>query len=895
MPFCLAHPIFFVWFECINDPKISHFGESVAVSQKITTFALQIGLLQMKRKLFTVLVLVFAFAFPAMATHQRAAEITYKWLGGNAYEFTLTCYTYTPSPAGVQRDSLYVSFGDGSGGYMPRLVYQPLGDNYTLNVYKAQHDYSSAGTYKISMEDANRNYGVVNVPNSVMVPMYIETELVINPFLGFNNSVQLLNAPVDKGCVGKLYLHNPSAYDPDGDSLSFKLVPCRGAYGELIPGYDYPQASNSFEIDALTGELRWVNPVLQGEYNVAFMVEEWRGGVKIGSVVRDMQILISACDNDLPQIHCEDSYCVEAGQQLVFSVEASDPNGDNVILTASGAPFEVPSSPAYTSPDSPIGLNPSFEFVWNTDCSHVRRTPYQMVVRAKDYGSPVSLTNMKTVNVSVLGPKVQQLNATPRGNSVTLDWARYDCQNAAALRIYRHSPCDAYQPEPCETGIRAGYQLVAEIDDITATSFVDDNNGSGLVQGVDYGYRVVAIFHDGAESVPSEEVCVMLKNDLPLMTHVSNESDDLESGHAFVDWTKPIDIDAQFVAPFSYRLTRYLDGNAALVYQGTDTLFHDNAVDLSTATSIYYKVQMFDARQTMVGESTPAYAIALHGTGAHNRADLAWDEFVDWTIDSTQVFRKVENHFVRIATTASMTYSDLNVVDDEDYYYYVRTFGHYGQEGITRPLINYSAIIVVTPGDDEAPSAPILEVETHCEEVSNLLQWHGNTESDLAGFRIYYSGPSQTDYNQLTIVNNPGANSYLHDGLESVMGCYYVRAFDEKGNLSQPSDTICIDKEECPIYELPNVFTPNGDGFNDTFEPKHVQLSIIEQFKIVVFNRWGNVVFETTDPLLDWDGKDRHTRLDCSQGTYFYICDLSYQGVTGTETMRLQGSITLIR
>ena len=55
----------------------------------------------MKRKLLLVILLAFAFAFPAMATHQRAAEITYKWLGGNAYEFTLTCYTYTPSQAGV--------------------------------------------------------------------------------------------------------------------------------------------------------------------------------------------------------------------------------------------------------------------------------------------------------------------------------------------------------------------------------------------------------------------------------------------------------------------------------------------------------------------------------------------------------------------------------------------------------------------------------------------------------------------------------------------------------------------------------------------------------------------------------------------------------------------------
>ncbi len=849
----------------------------------------------MKRKLLLVILLAFAFAFPAKATHQRAAEITYTWLGGSAYEFTLTCYTYTPSPAGVQRDSLYVSYGDGSGAYIPRVVYQPLGDNYTLNVYKAQHDYSSAGTYKISMEDANRNYGVVNVPNSVMVPMYIETELVINPFLGFNNSVQLLNAPVDKGCVGKLYLHNPSAYDPDGDSLSYSLVPCRGMYGEEIPGYDFPQASNSFEIDPVTGELRWENPVLQGEYNVAFMVEEWRNGVKIGSVVRDMQILISTCDNDLPQIQCEDSYCVEGGQQLIFSVSASDPDGDNVILTASGAPFEVPSNYAYMSPDSPSGQNPSFDFIWNTDCAHVRRNPYQVVVHAKDDGWPVNLTNVKTIDISVVGPKVQQLMATPRGNAVTLDWATYDCPNAAAFRIYRKSPCDAYQPEPCETGIRSGYQLIAEINDINTTSFVDDNNGAGLVQGVNYGYRIVALFHDGAESVVSDEACVMLKNDLPLMTHVSNESADLESGHVFVDWAKPIDIDEQYIPPFNYRLMRYQDGNASQVYQGTDTLFHDVAVNLSLVNTIYYKVQMFDARQMLVGESSPAYAIALHGSSGNNRVDLSWDEFVDWTVDSTQVFRKDENHFLKIATTTTMTFSDVNVVNDEEYLYYICTFGHYGIETIARPLINYSAIIAVTPGDDEAPAAPILDVETNCEDVSNLLKWRGNAESDLAGFRVYYEGPSQNEYTQVSIIHNPGENTYLHEGLESVIGCYYVRAFDEKGNLSQPSDTICVDKEECPIYELPNVFTPNGDGFNDAFEPKHVQLSLIEQFKMVVFNRWGNVVFETSDPLLDWDGKDRLTHLDCSEGTYFYICDFSYKGVTGIENMRLQGSITIVR
>ena len=268
------------------------------LSEKNTTFAFSNGG-SMMRKLMLILGMVFCFAFTARATHQRAAEITYTWLGGNAYEFTLTCYTYTPSPAGLQRDSLLVQWGDGNEEYIPRVVMQNLGDDYTLNVYKQIHNFSSSGSYTISMEDANRNFGVINVPNSVMVPMHIETELVINPFLGYNNSVQLLNAPVDKGCVGKLYLHNPSAYDPDGDSLSYKLINCKGLDGMDIPGYSFPEASHSFEIDPVTGELRWENPLLQGEYNVAFMVEEWRHGVKVGSVIRDMQILISACSNNL--------------------------------------------------------------------------------------------------------------------------------------------------------------------------------------------------------------------------------------------------------------------------------------------------------------------------------------------------------------------------------------------------------------------------------------------------------------------------------------------------------------------------------------------------------------------------------------------------------------------
>ena len=753
----------------------------------------------MWRKLLLFSALFLCFAFTARATHQRAAEITYTWLGGNAYEFTLTCYTYTPSPAGLQRDSLLVQWGDGSEEYIPRVVLQNLGEDYTLNVYKQIHNYSTSGTYVISMEDANRNFGVVNVPNSVMVPMHIETELVINPFLGYNNSVQLLHAPVDKGCVGKLYLHNPSAYDPDGDSLSYKLVTCKGQDGIEIPGYTLPQASQSFDIDPVTGELRWENPVLQGEYNVAFMVEEWRHGVKIGSVIRDMQILISTCGNNLPEIQCDDQYCLVAGQQLDFVISASDPDGDNVSLTASGAPFEVAVSPAMLNPETAFGMQPQMEFLWNTTYAHIRNTPYQVVIHAKDDGAPVSLTNVKTVTINVMAPKVQNFAAEVQGHDVTLSWMVYPCPNASALLVYRKAGCDGYVPDACEMGIRNGYQLVATLPDVHSTSFVDHE----LSQGVEYEYRIVAQFPDGALSIVSDAACVTLKNDSPLMTHVTNDSVDLVSGQVVACWARPKEIDEQYVAPFSYALTRILDGESTVVYEGADTTFLDAAVDLAEHTLLIYKVQMRDANQQQMGTSATASAIMLSVTGTNNEAMLTWTEAVPWIVDSTQVFKEVNDRFVRVATVTEMAYTDTDVESDETYRYYVRTFGHYTIQGIMQPLVNYSAIKAVRIGHDE----PI-------------------------------------------------------------------------GEFS---------------YKLPNVFTPNGDGYNDVFEPKVTGLDLIVSAKTVIFNRWGNVLCDTDDPLIRWDGKSKQTKMDCPPGTYFYVCDITYQGETGEEQLHLQGSITVVR
>lgn len=753
------------------------------------------------RKLFVVCLLLM-MVLPAWATHQRAAEITYEWKGGNAYEFTLTCYTYSPSAAGMQRDSLLVMWGDGFGDYVPRVVYQNLGDDYTLNVYRMIHNYSSAGSYVISMEDPDRNYGVVNVPNSVSVPMYIESELTINPFLGHNNSVQLLNAPVDKGCVGKPFYHTPAAYDPDGDSLSYRLVPCKGANGEEIPGYSYPQASSLFDIDPVTGILQWENPVLQGEYNVAILIEEWRQGVKIGSVIRDMQILINACNNNLPRINAISDTCVVAGSTLDFVITGIDPDGDQVTLEASGGPLNVPVSPAVMTPPTDYGLNPAFEFTWHTECSHIRKMPYQLVIHAKDNSFPIPLSNVHAVNITVIGPAIENLVV----EDFRLSWSPYNyCSNVEAIRVYRRIGAMPYDPDYCETGARPGYQLIAELP-ANATSYVDDNGGVGFAQGVDYCYRVVALFHGGAESRPSDEVCLQIPNNQPLMTKVSNDATQLDNGHLQVKWVRPQEIDPQFTAPYTYRLIRNLNGSESTVYAGLDSTFYDADVNLAEVQSLTYRVEMKDANQQVMGTSAPASPVMLTGTGNDQKASLSWIEDVPWVVDSTQIYREFDTVFAKMGTTTAMSFDDTNVQNEVTYRYYVCTYGHYTLEGLSRPLVNYSAIIEVKPNAEEPEPEP-----------------------------------------------------------------------------------------DQPVYELPNAFTPNGDGINDVFVPMRITPDLITNVKMHIFNRWGRTVFDTDDIFINWDGRVGGSGQPCSPGTYFYVCDVEMITPEGPVTKRLQGSIMIVK
>ncbi len=115
-------------------------------------------------------------------------------------------------------------------------------------------------------------------------------------------------------------------------------------------------------------------------------------------------------------------------------------------------------------------------------------------------------------------------------------------------------------------------------------------------------------------------------------------------------------------------------------------------------------------------------------------------------------------------------------------------------------------------------------------------------------------------------------------------GEYIVTAINKCGT---DSDTIRVEQIFCDIT-VPNVFTPDGDGINDVF---HVLGNVgrVEGFRFSIFNRWGQLMFHTKDPYAGWDGM--HQGRPSLLGTYVYLLEYS---IAGKPYMQ-KGNFHLIR
>lgn len=864
----------------------------------------------LKKIVYSTVVLLISVQ--AMATHNRSGTIRYRHLFGTTYEFTVT--TCTKSSSEADRPELEIKWGDGSLDTIPRISEEQIPPyDVKINTYVGVHVYTGPSSYIISVEDPNRNAGVVNINNSVDKIFCIQTELIISPFIGTpNNSLVIEDCPCPEfACLNSIYCYNLSAYDPDGDSLSYSLVPCRGedCLEMSIPAiYNYPDlvGGGVMSIDSVTGTLCWNLPQIPGEYNLAIKISEWRNGFYVGAVVQDMQLTVLACSNNPPDIVDHADTCVFAGDSVAIEFIATDPDpGQMVSIYGTGAVFHLSNNPALFAEESSTNSVSGY-FLWEPNCENASNNPYSIIVHAEDNDPGMQLSDLSTFRIKVNIPPVTNLVVTPTGNSMSLSWDASSCSGISEYRIYRSLDSATSITNCCEAGTPAmmGYQLIGTS---TTNSYIDT---SPLIVGNEYCYLVTAVNSSGVESCVSAQDCEHLNFEVPVMTHVSVYETSTSVGKDSILWSYPKELNTTlYPGPYHYQLYRsdnYGGGAETLVLTTSpevsivndDTVFTD--VILNTEAQPYtYRVELY-SNNLLIGTSLEASSIFISLTPNDNQIGISWIEEIPWLNYSYEIYRETSagsGTFNLIGTTNSIGYTDTGLINGVDYCYKIKSIGHYTSSGIVDPIINWSQEVCGTPIDLTPPCAPDAFISGDCDLEETYINWTNPNNScadDVTRYNLYFAPFSGDSLELLTSFSSDQDTFYVHKDRGSIAGCYYITALDsiQYDNESLPSATVCIDNCD-GYYELPNIFTPDGDGINDLYHPI-LPIKFVDSVDFKVFNRWGELVFETTDPYLNWNGTDIVSGKKLNDGVYFYTVVVYEIKLEGLVPRSFQGSIQII-
>ncbi|MGR3811604.1 T9SS type B sorting domain-containing protein [Jiulongibacter sp. NS-SX5] len=947
----------------------------------------------MKKLLSLFLIFFLTLAgFHAYATHLRAGEITATRISNTSLTYRVVLTTYTDEINGRSANEAQeeVDFfpGFSNNGVVSYKVARKekilISPSTVRNTYETEVTFPGPGVYRVSCGIPNRNEATVNLPQpSDNITFFVQTTLVINSSFGLNSTPVLLNIPVDSAAAGVKYIHNPGAFDIDGDSLSYRLsVPMEdrmeaNGIGAPIIGYRDPSTVGespirneddtgpaTFKIDPRTGDLTWDAPQQIGQYNVAFVVVEWRKApdgtfIKIGEIVRDMQIIVVETDNNRPELEVPGDLCVEAGEPFEFDVSATDEDEDqNLKLTSSGGVYNVdpagnfqrfiPDEAAVFTAESsrPSPIKGTFE--WLTNCDHVREQSYDVLFKVEDAPGRfiTQLVDIKTVKINVNPPRPKGLTGSEIEEGVQLSWLPYaECTRGGKIYVYRKVGCSGLNPAECQQGIPGDwrYEQIGEVG-LTDTTFLDNTAEKGQI----YSYRLVSDIEvsnfNSMQSAPSTEFCIgsELPKRVPVITHVNVEETDETDGEIEVIWSRPIGLDTtEFSGPYTYvlfrteglggddfeeiyRITTNLDGSP-------DTVYNDTG--LNTEELVYrYKLAFFYEGDQEMGEAPAATSVRLDGTPDDQEVHLSWTSNTPWSNDNQThfVYREdkdnpgVFNIIATVDVNGPNTYEYIddgtdNYLEDGDqsitlennvvYCYKVKTVGTYDNEASIFGLLeNESQIYCMAPADRTPPCALVMNLDNiGCEEANqadfcgqnaftNTLTWtnpSATCRTDIIRYNIYYSRFEDGNFEQISFVNgNSTSFDHVKNAIDGFVGCYYVTAVSVLEVESEPSNIICADN--CDKISFPNVFTPNNDGVNDTFEPMDCP-AFIKNITYQIYNRQGILIADGEGTNLSWDGTATNGN-EVPAGTYYYTINVEFNRLRELGDINsYKGYVELIR
>ncbi len=403
-----------------------------------------------KKTSFVYLLFLFLVQFPAslFATHVQGGDITYACLGGNQYKIIMSFYRDCAGVAAPATIDVNVKSASCNKDYSITLTRIPstgievspicptLKTVCTGGTFPGVEEYIYTGIttlpaactdWVFSADISARNAAVSTIVDPANQNLYIESKLNNKDF-PCNNSPSFTNKPVPFICVGQPFCFNNGALDPDGDSLAYRLVtPMNGAgqtvtyispYSATQPLLSAPPVS----FNAKTGDI-CMTPTQLEVTVFAVIVEEYRGGKLVGSVVRDIQLRTVTCNNNNPVltgINGGGKFSINGciGVPLTFTIPSSDADAaQKVVLTwnagIAGATF-----------DPGTGTRPTGTFTWTPTLADLDNVSNCFTVRVLDDNCPFNGSQTYSFcitlsNVTVTGT-VKDANCTTANGSATV-------------------------------------------------------------------------------------------------------------------------------------------------------------------------------------------------------------------------------------------------------------------------------------------------------------------------------------------------------------------------------------------------------------------------------------------------------------------------------------------
>ncbi|AEV31567.1 T9SS type A sorting domain-containing protein [Owenweeksia hongkongensis] len=392
------------------------------------------------KKIILFLALFTATCFTAKATHLMGGEIVVGVDSTNKAYIVMTLYRdITPSTATLSAtqtlDLSLISNPSASGisVQLSRVNIDTLPSFYPVerHIYTGTVQLAQNGKFRLQWSLCCRNHAIDNSTNPGSESMTLYTEFT--SYTSTNSaSPVFLNAPVVSFPLDTLWNYNPLPFDVDGDSLHWSIDTPVSTFPNYIVGYTTPpgNANGPLTMDSQTGQITW-SPSQVGNYVISILVEEFRSGVQIGEIRRDMQFIVIP-DTVNMQLVLPNSLTVNNNgvgstnlqggnsSQLTFELTSSYSLAQ-LNMEATGDPFEIPGSDADFQVQTTTGPNIKGNFSWTPTINDVRPLPYRLTIRAIDkkfaYDFTVLLNVKKsTVGIDENGLSIEGLSLYPNPN-----------------------------------------------------------------------------------------------------------------------------------------------------------------------------------------------------------------------------------------------------------------------------------------------------------------------------------------------------------------------------------------------------------------------------------------------------------------------------------------------